>query len=129
METVPSLSSPAALHIPVLDPSVYEDISAETVQGTESSKRTIDILVTGEEPEPPQIITIGTTDGEDSPTTAGSGPQTTAEEGSVIELIDPRTLPSDVNISTSVGTQTDLHIDQNDTVLVVSGGGGRLILQ
>ena len=111
------------------------DYSAATVQGTGSSRHTIDVVVQGGEPDEhiPQIITIGTTDEDESPTTAENAPQTTTpEEGSVFELIDPRTLPSDVNISlprASVGTQTDLHIGQDDTVLVVPGGGGRLLLQ
>ena len=121
METVPSLSSPPPLHIPVLDPSVSEIETSSVAESPQrssrhSSRHTIDVIVAGTEPVDTTTVTVE----DDSQTTTA------------VELIDPATLPSNVNISlprVSVMTQTDLHINQDDTVLVVPGGGGRLLLQ
>ena len=62
---------------------------------------------------------------------SSSGSSSTSSQ-SIVELLDPAQLPVGTEIRvapTTVGTQTTLHLERDDIVLVVPRGGGRLNLQ
>ena len=117
MVTVSSLSSPAHLSIPVLDPD-QEFLPSESVKV---------------EPQP------GTSDASESavvqlrmPPSQSSSQQTSDQlqqlpTDQTVYLLPPSVVVTQPTFDK--GSQTDLHLEQDDTVLVVPKGGGRLSLQ
>ena len=122
--TVSTISSPANLSIPVLDPEREGSELAESLHSVSSEAE-------------PQPGTSGETQSavvqQQSPSVQSSPEQPTT--------VQPQQLPSDRTVyllppnvvvtqpSFDRGSQTDLHLEEDDTVLVVPKGGGRLSLQ
>ena len=118
MVTVSSLSSPVHLSIPVLDPD-QESLLSESIKV---------------EPQP------GTSDATESavvqlrmPSSQTSSIQQTSDQlqqlptDQTVYLLPPSVVVTQPTFDK--GSQTDLHLEQDDTVLVVPEGGGRLSLQ
>ena len=124
MVTVSSLSSPAHLSIPVLDPDQ---------EGSELTESLHSVLSEAE----PQPGTSGVTQSavvqQQSPSLQSSPEQPTTDQ--LQQLPSDQTvylLPPNVVVTQPLfdrGSQTDLHLEEDDTVLVVPKGGGRLSLQ
>ena len=112
METVSELGipSPAPLSIPVLEPEEVRELSG--ISGATAA-------------------TAATAASSSSSRTSSSG-GTTSDSQDLYELVDPSTLPAGTvvrPVPVCTATQTELHLDPDDVVLVIPRGGGRLHLQ
>ena len=83
-------------------------------------------------PPPLRIPVLEPEEGQDESTTAGA--DQAPQDDPLVLLIDPQQLPPDTVVrpaptSVSVATQTFIHADPKDFILVVPYGGGRLLLE
>ena len=122
--TVSSLSSPAHLSIPVLDPDREGSVLAESLHSGLSEPSSSESELKPGTSGTQQASQSAVVQRQSSPVQ-----QTTAQRPMDQAVV---LLPPDIIISRPLfdrGSQTDLHVEEDDTVLVVPKGGGRLSLQ
>ena len=126
MVTVSSLSSPGHLSIPVLDPEQEGSELAESLH-SESSEHEA-------EPQPgtsgvtqPTVVQQQSPSSQSSPEQQTTDPLQEIPTDQTVYLLPPNVVVTQPSFDR--GSQTDLHLEQDDTVLVVPKGGGRLSLQ